>query len=84
MLCNDCLGYMLQHDCMKRIPQNSASVQTVLPALHMQTAERPQCCFTSKELEAALRVLDPFDAEEPHQEVEAVHQECPEHRALTA
>lgn len=68
---------------MKRVAQNNVLVQTVLPALHMQTAERPQCCFTSEELEAALRVLDPFDTEEPDQEVEAVHQECPEHRALT-
>lgn len=67
---------------MKQVPQNSDSVQTVLPAFHMQTAECPQCCFTSEELKAALRVLDLFDAEEPHQEVEAIHQESPEHRAL--
>lgn len=63
---------------MRQSPRNGASGRTVLPAFHMQTAECPQRCFTSKELKATLRVLDPFDAKEPHQEVEAVHQEGPE------
>lgn len=49
----------------------------------MQTAECPQCCLPSEELKTTLCVLDPFNAEEPHQEVEAIHQERPEQRALS-
>lgn len=53
-----------------------------LPSLHVERGEGLECSLPGEELEAALRVLDPSHAEEPHQEVEAVHEEGAEHRSL--
>lgn len=48
----------------------------------MEGGEGPERGLPGEELEAALGVLDPPHTEEPHQEVEAVHQEGAEHGAL--
>lgn len=49
----------------------------------MQTAEGLQGRLTSEELETALRVLDPLHTQEPHQEVEPVHQDGSEQGPLS-
>ncbi len=53
-----------------------------LPSLHVERREGPERGLTCEKLEAALRVLDPSHAEEPHQEVKAVHEERAKHRSL--
>ena len=48
----------------------------------MQVEEGLDGSASREQLEATLRVPDAFDAEEPDEKVEAVHQERPEHRSL--
>lgn len=48
----------------------------------MQGGEGLECSFTCEELEATLRVPNPLHTEEPHQEVEAIHEEGTKHRSL--
>lgn len=50
-----------------------------LPSLHMERREGLERSLAGEELEATLRVLDPSHAEEPHQEVKAVHEKRTEH-----
>lgn len=53
-----------------------------LPSLHVERGEGLERSLAREELEAALRVFDPSHTEEPHQEVEAIHEERTEHRSL--
>lgn len=46
------------------------------PALYVEGGEGLESCFTCEKLEATLRVPDSSHAEEPHQEVKTIHQEC--------
>lgn len=48
----------------------------------MQAGEGFQGSFTGEELKTTLCVFNPSHTEEPHQEVESIHQERSEHRPL--
>jgi len=65
------------HDSRDRSVESESS-----PSLDVERREGLERSLAREELEAALRVLDPPHAERPHQEVEAVHEECAEHRSL--
>lgn len=52
------------------------------PSLHVERREGFERGLAGEELEAALSVLDPPHAEEPHQGVKAVHEKRTEDRSL--
>ncbi len=53
------------------------------PAFHVQAGEGFQGSFTGEELKTTLCVFNPSHTEEPHQEVESIHQERSEQRPLS-
>lgn len=53
-----------------------------LPSLYVERREGLERSLTCEKFEAALCVLDPSHAQEPHQEVKAIHKECTKHRSL--
>lgn len=53
-----------------------------LPSLYVERGEGLERSLACEKLEATLRVLDASHAEEPHQEVKAIHEERTKHGSL--
>lgn len=61
---------------------NRVVVSELLPSLYMKRGEGLEGSLTCEKLEATLCVLNSPHAEEPDQEVEAVHKKCTYNRSL--
>lgn len=71
--------------CVPQICKLNAATMVeceLLPSLHVERREGLEGSLTCEKLEAALCVLDPSHTKEPHQEVEAIHEDCAKHRSL--